>query len=116
MKQLFAALATTVLLISHSYAAEGEVKPKKEPTAAQKAQRERMKACNQEAKAKELKGDERKAFMQECLKSENSAASKSAKADKVAAKEKAEQCKQEAAEKKLKGDARKTYLASCLET
>ena len=31
------------------------------------AQQERMKNCNAEAKAKTLKGDERKAFMSQCL-------------------------------------------------
>jgi hypothetical protein len=41
--------------------------PKKEPTPAQKAQREKMKTCNQEAKAQSLKGDARKAFMKQCL-------------------------------------------------
>jgi hypothetical protein len=30
-------------------------------------QQERMKMCNAEAKSKQLKGDERKAFMKECL-------------------------------------------------
>lgn len=30
-------------------------------------QQERMKSCNAEAKAKTLKGDERKAFMSQCL-------------------------------------------------
>ncbi|MDR0736752.1 MAG: PsiF family protein [Zoogloeaceae bacterium] len=41
--------------------------PKKEPTPAQKAQREKMKTCNQEAKAQSLKGDARKTFMKQCL-------------------------------------------------
>ena len=36
--------------------------------AAPTAQQNRMKSCNAEPKAKELKGDERKAFMKECLK------------------------------------------------
>ena len=30
-------------------------------------QQERMRACNKEAKGKALKGDERKAFMKNCL-------------------------------------------------
>jgi len=33
------------------------------------SQRDKMKACNQQAGDKALKGDERKAFMSECLKS-----------------------------------------------
>ena len=32
------------------------------------SQQNRMKTCNADAKAKSLKGDERKAFMSECLK------------------------------------------------
>ena len=40
-----------------------------EPKAADKpSQQSRMKTCNADAKAKSLKGDERKAFMSECLK------------------------------------------------
>ena len=42
--------------------------PKKEPTAAQKRQQERMKQCNMQAEEKKLKGDERKKFMSGCLK------------------------------------------------
>ena len=38
---------------------------KKEPSAKQKAQQERMKDCN--AKAGDKKGDERKKFMSSCL-------------------------------------------------
>lgn len=37
--------------------------PEKQPT----AQQNRMKSCNAEAAKKELKGDERKAFMSSCL-------------------------------------------------
>jgi Ni/Co efflux regulator RcnB len=40
----------------------------KEPTAKQKAQQERMKACNEQASDKKLKGDDRKKFMSSCLK------------------------------------------------
>ena len=39
---------------------------KKEPSAAQKKQQERMKMCNE--KAGDKKGDERKKFMSSCLK------------------------------------------------
>jgi hypothetical protein len=42
--------------------------PKKEPTAAQKKQQERMKECNAQAADKGLKGDDRKKFMSSCLK------------------------------------------------
>lgn len=38
------------------------------PAAAPVKQQDKMKACNAEAKTKELKGDERKKFMSACLK------------------------------------------------
>ena len=38
------------------------------PAAAPVKQQDKMKACNAEAKTKELKGDERKKFMSTCLK------------------------------------------------
>jgi hypothetical protein len=38
------------------------------PSEAKTAQQSRMKSCNADAKAKSLKGDERKAFMGDCLK------------------------------------------------
>jgi negative regulator of sigma E activity len=41
---------------------------KKAATPAQLAQREKMRVCNAEAKKQELKGDDRKKFMSDCLK------------------------------------------------
>jgi hypothetical protein len=41
---------------------------KKEPTAKQKAQQEKMRACSREARDKKLKRDERKKFMSGCMK------------------------------------------------
>lgn len=113
MKHVLIALIACFVLTAHAV----EEKPKKEPTQAQKEQRERMKTCNQEAKTQALKGDERKAFMKECLSSKtgNASAKSSASAKNETEKEKSEQCKQEAREKKLRGDERKTYLAACLE-
>ena len=43
---------------------------KKEPSPAQQAQQQKMKACNADAGQKQLKGDERKKFMSECLKAD----------------------------------------------
>ena len=64
MKLLIAALclafATTGALVQDKKDA------KKEPSAKQKAQQERMADCNK--KAGDKKGDERKAFMSTCLK------------------------------------------------
>jgi hypothetical protein len=79
---LKAMIAVVVLACAagHSLAAEKETKA---PTPAQQAQRERMKACNADAKTQQLKGDERKTFMSTCLKAEKAAkAEKTEKADK----------------------------------
>lgn len=63
------ALAFSLSLgISAVHAADAQT-PKKEPSPAQKAQREKMKTCNTEAREKALKGTERQAFMKECLSS-----------------------------------------------
>lgn len=74
------------------------------------AQQERMKNCNKEAKEKELNGDERKAFMKECL--GNKAEAPTAK--KTAQQEKMQNCNKEAKEKALKGDERKKFMSDCL--
>lgn len=62
-----AAIASLLLVPAH---ASDEEKPKRQPTAAQTAQQNKMKACNAEAGKKGLKGDERRAFMSECLKAD----------------------------------------------
>ena len=82
---------------------------KKEPSAAQKAQQQKMTDCNKEASAKNLKGDERKKFMSECL----SAGSTTAPA-KMTQQEKMTDCNKQASAKNLKGDERKTFMSSCL--
>ncbi|MCS6289261.1 MAG: phosphate starvation-inducible protein PsiF [Nitrospira sp.] len=77
------------------------------------AQQNKMATCNKDAKAKGLsgegKGDERKAFMKECLsaKSEQSAAG-STQQNKMTT------CNKAAKAKKLAGDARKTFMKECL--
>ena len=78
---------------------------KKEPSAAQKAQQEKMTACNAEAKEKALAGDERKTFMSGCLKA---APVKASQQDKMKA------CNAEAGSKQLKGDERKAFMSGCL--
>lgn len=70
--------------------------PKKEASPAQKAQRERMKTCNAQAAGKT--GDERKAFMKECLAGGQVAASG---------------CEAQATEKKLAGAARASFVKKC---
>lgn len=51
-------------------AAKPEAKAEAKPTtaAAPVKQQDKMKSCNADAKTKELKGDERRAFMKTCLK------------------------------------------------
>lgn len=63
MKSIIAALCLAFAATSVALAAD-----KKEPTAKQKAQQERMKDCNKQAGEKKLKGDARKKFMSGCLK------------------------------------------------
>lgn len=83
------------------------------PMASQAAdQQNKMKACNEKANAKGLgegKGEERKAFMSECL----SAKATPAKG-KTAQQEKMKACNKEAGEKKLAGDERKKFMSTCL--
>lgn len=64
-----AILAACGLALSTLAAQAAESKPAAaEPPPAKVSQTNRMKTCNADAKTKALKGDERKAFMSECLK------------------------------------------------
>ncbi len=76
-------------------------------------QQNKMKACNEQANTKgfgEGKGDERKAFMKECLsaKSEKNGGGKGSQQNKM------KTCNKEAGEKQLKGDERKKFMSDCL--
>lgn len=76
-------------------------------------QQNKMKACNEQANAKgfgEGKGDERKAFMKECL----SAKSGKGGGGKDTQQNKMKACNKEAGEKQLKGDERKKFMSGCL--
>jgi psiF repeat len=83
-----------VFVVSTAHAAD-----EKKPT----AQQEKMKSCNAQATEKALKGDERKAFMSECL-----------KAKPMTQQEKMTACNKEASAKNLKGDDRKAFMSDCL--
>jgi hypothetical protein len=72
------------------------------------AQQDKMKSCNAEAKDK--KGDERKAFMKECL----SAKKADEKSAKTAQQEKMKTCNADAKTKALKGAERKQFMSTCL--
>ncbi len=98
MKAKFAvAVLTLAFAASTVFAAE---EAKKAPSPAQKAQQEKMKACNADAAEKKVKGDERKKFMSECLGGKSDAAGTSA-------------CAATAAEKKLAGAAKNSFMKKC---
>ncbi|GAB4168244.1 MAG: hypothetical protein OHK0026_06960 [Rhodocyclaceae bacterium] len=67
------------------------------------AQQQKMADCNAQAKEKALKGDERKAFMKQCL-----SAKKATQQDRM------KECNKQAGEKALKGVERKKFMSSCL--
>jgi hypothetical protein len=73
-----------------------------EPT----AQQNKMKTCNADAAGK--KGDERKAFMKECLSAKPAAAPE----PKLTQQEKMKKCNADASGKK--GDERKAFMKECL--
>ena len=110
MKALIAIVAL-VFATSGAFAAE----EKKEPSPAQKAQQEKMTSCNKEAKEKALQGDERKAFMSNCLKKTPAATTPAAvEPAKTTQQEKMTNCNATAASKGLKGDERKAFMSECL--
>jgi hypothetical protein len=83
---------------------------KKEPTAAQKKQQERMKDCNERAAAKKVEGDARKKFMSSCLKGETDK-----KGEKMTEQQsRMKDCNKQASDKKMKGDDRKKFMSGCL--
>ena len=93
MKKLIAALIVALpLMAASANAAEGA------PT----AQQSKMGMCNKEAGDK--KGDERKAFMKQCLKNESDA--------QKAQKAKMKSCNKDATGKK--GQERKDFMKECL--
>ena len=98
MKTIFTAIVALAFIAamgSFSLAAD-EKKPN--------PQQERMKACN--AQARDKKGDERKAFMSQCLKGEDAVP--------MTQQEKMKKCNADATAKALKGDDRKTFMSDCL--
>ncbi|WNZ79045.1 PsiF family protein [Pseudomonas sp. P105] len=70
------------------------------------AQQNKMTTCNADATAKALKGDERKAFMSNCL--------KATPVDASTPQERMKTCNATATTQALKGDARKAFMSECL--
>jgi hypothetical protein len=98
MKTLFAAIAFFALS-GAAYAAPEAAAP-----GAKTAQQNKMVTCNADAAGK--KGDERKAFMKDCL------SNKPAAPVKVTQQEKMKTCNADATGKK--GDERKAFMKTCL--
>jgi hypothetical protein len=78
--------------------------------AQQTEQQNKMTACNKEAAGK--KGDERKAFMKECLSNKPAESGKQPTAAQKAQQDKMKTCSAEA--KGMKGDERKKFMSDCL--
>ena len=76
-------------------------------------QQNKMTTCNAEAKTKELKGDERKKIMSECL-SAKPAPAASAPETGTPQQNKMKTCNADAKTKELKGDERKKFMSDCL--
>ena len=93
------AIAVAVLLAAGAWSPTSAADEKK-----MNSQQERMKACNSQAGDK--KGDERKAFMSQCL--------KGGAAMPMTQQEKMKKCNTDASAKSLKGDERKTFMSECL--
>ena len=96
MRTLLASLVAVSLLVGTFSAAPAADDKKLTP------QQEKMKTCN--AQAGDKKGDERKAFMSNCLKA----------GAPLTQQEKMKKCNADASAKSLKGDERKTFMSECL--
>ena len=107
MKTLLAVLCTLSLFAS-PVLAQDKKDAKKEPSAAQKKQQERMKDCNE--KVGDKKGDERKKFMSACLKGDSDKGAKKMTEQQSRMKD----CNRQAGDKGMKGDERKEFMSSCL--
>ena len=111
MKALFASITLAASLVAGKALAADEAK--KEASPAQKAQQERMKNCNKDAKEQALKGDERKQFMKECLSGKTEARQAEAAAP-ATQQDKMKSCNKDAKDKGLKGEERKKFMSECL--
>jgi hypothetical protein len=105
------ALAVCLIFACSPFAlAQDKKDAKKEPTAAQKKQQERMRDCNEQAGAKKMEGDARKKFMSSCLKGASGK-----KDEKMSAQQsRMKDCNKQASDKKMKGDDRKSFMSACL--
>ena len=106
MKQLISLMALGLALAAGTAHAEDA----KAPT----TQQNKMKSCNADAKTKALKGDERKAFMKDCLSAKPADAAATAPEAGTTQQNKMKTCNADAKTKALKGDERKAFMKDCL--
>jgi hypothetical protein len=97
-KMSFLGLALSISLVSGAGAFAADA------TKPLTTQQTKMVGCNAQAKEKALKGDERKAFMSDCLKADKAAVTPQ--------QQKMKDCNKQAAGKK--GAERKTFMKECL--
>jgi hypothetical protein len=97
----------SALLIAALFAMSGAFAQDKDKNLSDKqaAQQARMKSCNAQASKKDLKGDERKDFMSDCLKGGSQL---------TAQQERMKSCNAQASKKEMKGDERKAFMSKCL--
>jgi hypothetical protein len=96
---LLAALAATLALGATQWAA----------AATENTQQEKMTSCNADATAKGLKGDDRQAYMKNCLSAHPTTTAKG-----NSQQEKMKTCNADATAKGLKGTDRQAYMKTCL--
>jgi hypothetical protein len=80
------------------------------PTQAENSQNAKMTSCNADAKAKNLTGDDRKAFMKSCLSAHPATSGTALNSQQ----QKMKTCNADASTKKLTGADRKKYMSDCL--
>ena len=117
MRTFFTFLAGAGLALSLTTAHAAEEAAPAAPAKAPTAQQSKMATCNAEAGDK--KGDERKAFMKQCLgatqaAAPTAAARPAASSKQLAQQEKMKTCNADAKTKALKGDERKAFMKECL--
>ena len=100
MARLVVSLAASAALLA-PWGAQAQLKPLTQ-------QQERMKSCNAEASGKQMKGEERQAFMSRCLKGEAGGKELTAQQQKMVT------CNRTAGDRKLKGNERRAFMSDCL--
>ena len=73
------------------------------------AQQDKMKSCNAQASKKGMKGEERKAFMSDCLSADGKGDQKM-----TAQQQKMKSCNAQSSKKDMKGEERKAFMSKCL--